>query len=364
MKESNSLRDSDFLRALESVSRLRPSISTTAHQPSESQARSDGAGFADAPAAPGAEEESRLNQELQQACLATGATGAAIALFRGEEIVCHAATGPNAPDTGISLDPRTGLSGSCIQTRQLQLCNDAETDPRVNPAACRQLGVRSIAVLPLLDGDELFGVLEILSPRPNAFSQSDLDTLQPLTDRIVKSRRQDWEAPKNVLPKEPESSLHTPEEVAPQDRNLSPEPDSGLLRRERISRTNDVWTPVLGLLVIGAAIALGTLVGWRAGWQRASLGAHVSAPPPSPANALSKTAQTNHTASSAQELPSNSEWAEECGPGEVGSSAALPPGGGLTVCQDGRVIFRMPPSPRAVKTIQRSSGLKADSPRQ
>jgi putative methionine-R-sulfoxide reductase with GAF domain len=139
-------------------------------------------------------EESHLNQELEQACLATGATGAAIALVRGEEIVCHATAGPHEPALDACVDPRNGLSGSCIQTRRLQQCVDTQTDPRVDPETCRHLGVRSIVVLPLIDGDELFGIVEFLSSRPNAFGQHDLDTLQALTGRIVESRRQNWEA--------------------------------------------------------------------------------------------------------------------------------------------------------------------------
>src|SRR4029077_18148699 len=40
---------------------------------------------------------------LEEAQVATGATGAAIALVRGAEMVCCATTGPNAPDLGAWL---------------------------------------------------------------------------------------------------------------------------------------------------------------------------------------------------------------------------------------------------------------------
>ena len=193
MTEPNSFGNPEFLKDLESINDQLSTTDLGQHR-RESHASSDATELADAVAAHGAGEASRLNQELEQACLATGATGAAIALVRGEEMVCHVSTGPQAPDIGVCLDPSTGLSGSCIQTRQLQQCSDTETDPRVDPAVCRDLGVRSIVVLPLIDGDELFGVFEILSSRPNAFSQHDLDSLQALTDRIVESRRQNWKA--------------------------------------------------------------------------------------------------------------------------------------------------------------------------
>ena len=117
-------------------------------------------------------EESRLDKEVEEACLTTGATGAAIALVWGEKIVCHAAAGPDAPDIGVCLDPRNGLSGSCIRTRQVQQCNDTETDPRVDPEASRSLGVRSVVVLPLVQGDKLFGILRFFRPSPTLLASA------------------------------------------------------------------------------------------------------------------------------------------------------------------------------------------------
>ena len=221
-----------------------------------------------APLPPGG--ESRLNEELEQACIATGASGAAIALVREEKIVCLASSGPSAPDIGVCLDPHNGLSGSCIQTRQAQRCSDTQTDPRVDPQACQRLGVRSIIVLPLMEDDELFGIVEILSSRPNAFEQRDLDILKALTDRIVESRRRNWVTAAAVPRSEPQSRLHEAGEPVPPNQSLSSESDSTLSQRRRTFRSYDIWTPILGTLVIGAAVLLGMLVGWRFGWKAAT----------------------------------------------------------------------------------------------
>src|SRR5450759_2948273 len=43
----------------------------------------------------------------------TGATGAAIALRRGNEIICRARTGRTAPDIGVRLQTDSGLSAEC-----------------------------------------------------------------------------------------------------------------------------------------------------------------------------------------------------------------------------------------------------------
>src|ERR1700722_17905810 len=95
-----------------------------------------------------------LNEVVEQARLATGATGAAIGLIRDGEMVCRATTGGDAPDLGVRFEMVTGLSGECLQTEKIQQCDDTDTDPRVNAEACRSLGVRSILVLPLSEGNE------------------------------------------------------------------------------------------------------------------------------------------------------------------------------------------------------------------
>jgi hypothetical protein len=311
-------------------------------------------------------EKFRLDQKLEEACLATGAIGAAIALIRGEKIVCHATAGSTAPDIGVCLDPRNGLSGSCIRTRQLQQCNDTETDPRVDPEASRTLGVRSIVVLPLVEGDKFFGIFEVLWSRPNAFGQRDLDTLQALTNRIVESRSQNWEATATVLPGESLPFANKVDEVVPQDTSLSSKLDSALPRREHISRRTDLRSLALGLLVIATAVLLGTLVGWRLGWQNATLALRASSPRHR-ISAPSKAGQIGRTVVPADGLQTSSAGMDECGLPAAASTQTLPPSGGLTVCQDGQVIFRQPASAplptRDLRNVLHSPPLPADSKR-
>src|ERR1035438_4890038 len=104
-----------------------------------------------------------LNELVVRAAEATHATAAALALLRNDEMVCRAATGHLAPDLGVPLNTREGLSGACLQTRQPQLSVDTEFDPRVDPAVYRRLGIRSILIVPVFDNgisSEFIGVLE------------------------------------------------------------------------------------------------------------------------------------------------------------------------------------------------------------
>ncbi len=115
----------------------------------------------------------------------TGATGAAIALRRGNEIICRARTGRTAPDVGVRLQTDSGLSAECVRSGEVLLCNDAESNPRVDWASCRRMGVRSILVAPLRHFRRTLGVFEVLSSAPHAFDNNDVATMQFLSGMMV-----------------------------------------------------------------------------------------------------------------------------------------------------------------------------------
>jgi putative methionine-R-sulfoxide reductase with GAF domain len=115
----------------------------------------------------------------------TGATGAAIALRRGNEIVCRARSGRTAPDIGVRLQTDTGLSAECVRTGEVLLCNDADSNTRVDWASCRRMGVRSILVAPLRHFQRTLGVFEVLSSNPHAFDNNDVATMQFLSGMMV-----------------------------------------------------------------------------------------------------------------------------------------------------------------------------------
>ena len=115
----------------------------------------------------------------------TGATGAAIALRAGDEIVCRARAGRTAPDLGVRLQTDAGISAEAVRTGEVMLCHDAERNPRVDLASCRRLGVRSILVSPLRYYRRTLGVFEVLSSSPSAFDEKDVATMQLLSSMMV-----------------------------------------------------------------------------------------------------------------------------------------------------------------------------------
>jgi TonB family protein len=329
-----------------------------------------------------------LNEIVEHARLATGATAAAIALARGDEIVCRATTGANAPDLGVKLDVHAGLSGACVQSKKWQRCDDTETDSRVDAEVCRDLGVRSILVFPVVRGDTLLGVFEIFSPRPNAFSDREIQTLEALSRSIINNvdRAADVLAPPApVFPSsssevatsaiaaevaivdhlqvdsvQPDPTEADPAQIDTNHLDHAP-PDSLLPVTEPLLSTTtpevhprDYSMIVLTLAVIALALSLGWMMGYvrRPGGQvgvKAKSGGNVAAlatatkPPegttlnpgvpvpdlPAPASPVNPPVSSSHSESQQSGTQPN-------------AAGALPPGG-LVVYEDGKVIFRALP---------------------
>jgi hypothetical protein len=110
----------------------------------------------------------------------TGASGAAIALRRGEhaDMLCRASAGLNAPELGSLLSMEYGLSGESVRTGRSLRCDDAERDPRVNREGCRQLGIASVLIMPIISDRQVLGVFELFSGTPHAFDERDVSALQ------------------------------------------------------------------------------------------------------------------------------------------------------------------------------------------
>jgi putative methionine-R-sulfoxide reductase with GAF domain len=154
------------------------------------------------------ELDSALQLLVERAQYITGATGTALALPQGDEMVCRASAGSSAPAVGARLQVRSGLTGESIARRQLLRCDNAEADARVNLEACRALGIASIVVLPLLrKNGEVRGLFELFSDHPYAFEERDLIALERMAaltltalDLAEQRHEQPHEQPQKIAP--------------------------------------------------------------------------------------------------------------------------------------------------------------------
>jgi TonB family protein len=206
--------------------------------------------------------------------LLTGASGAALAMWKDGAMLCRARSGDSAPALGAQLNAETGISGECLRTGQIQHCTDAEADPRVDAEACRSRGLRSIAVLPIRSKRETNGILLAFSTEPAAFTDSHIAILQQLASLAEQARAATLQglpsataAPARgdrVLPvrenrssnlDQPQSSAVMPELDRLLDLPLASEFQSGYRRRPI----------VLGSVALAAVALLASVIwlGWR-----------------------------------------------------------------------------------------------------
>lgn len=117
----------------------------------------------------------------------TSSVGAVVELAEADDMVYRAATGLAAQHLGMRLQRNSSLSGYCIEQGHALYCLDSETDDRVNREACRQIGLRSMVVVPLRHGDTVVGVLKVLAEMPGAFNDADVRLLELMSEVIAAS---------------------------------------------------------------------------------------------------------------------------------------------------------------------------------
>lgn len=138
-----------------------------------------------APQADNTDLNPALRLASARALLLTRGTGAAIALAHEGSLMCQASVGNSAPMLGCRLDTTSGLSGECVRTGKALRCDDSETDPRVDVASCRRLGIRSILAAPIPFGRNIVGLLEVFATQPFAFDDGHLALVERLAQTML-----------------------------------------------------------------------------------------------------------------------------------------------------------------------------------
>jgi Nif-specific regulatory protein len=99
----------------------------------------------------------------------------------GEQLILKVATGPVGGEIKeLRLKIADGIAGWVAKHRKSLIVNDPKHDPRFFPAVDRSTGfqTRSILAVPLMDHDQIVGVLEIFNTaKAKQFDQSDMELL-------------------------------------------------------------------------------------------------------------------------------------------------------------------------------------------
>ncbi len=84
------------------------------------------------------------------------------------------------PLVGFRLPPGEGIAGWVAQRRQAQVVRDVQQDRRFSPLVDQMFdfGTRSLVEVPLLDGERVLGVIELVNKLSDeVFNDDDLDLL-------------------------------------------------------------------------------------------------------------------------------------------------------------------------------------------
>ncbi len=233
----------------------------------------------------------------------TGSSGAAIALRRRgkNDMLCRASAGSNAPELGALLSTEFGLSAESVRTRQLLRCDDVDLDTRVNREACRQLGIASVAVMPVVNDGEVLGVFELFSGKVDAFGERDLTALRRLSEMVetaVRLARAAEQVPERLI-----------EQVSPSERPgiQSPDLQSAVEAERGEAKTEDSDFEVEAEFVADAMLPEATSATERVQPQAQASQGQVSKEAPIAAEGASQPSSESTTAPDVLQEPARAE---------------------------------------------------------
>ena len=213
----------------------------------------------------------------------TGATGAAVAMPRDGAVVCVGRSGESAPELGARLNVDSGISGECLRTGVIMRCDDASRDFHVDAEVCRQLGLQSIAVVPLRGQYGRVGVLEAFSTESYAFTEDKMEVLGRLAG-IAEAAWARGAIREIGLPEVPpegfavaagaqEAVVESPTEEVSAISDAVPLAEVREILSPELPSTSPVprkWNYAILAAVAVVAVVLLSVYGWRA-WYRSSV---------------------------------------------------------------------------------------------
>lgn len=111
-----------------------------------------------------------------------GAEGGVFEALVGDELHYRAVSGLAAGSLGLRLGCKGSLSGEALRLDLTLRCDDTMTDPRVDAAACRQVGIRSMVVTVLRSEQGPLGIIKVLASQPGRFTEADASALELLAE--------------------------------------------------------------------------------------------------------------------------------------------------------------------------------------
>src|SRR5260370_26531040 len=158
------------------------------------------------------------------------ATGVAIALFKGHQLVYRAGSGSAADYVGRHVMATLSVPADTTGGREILRVEDAETDTRIQAEICRQFGAKSLLILLIYHEQSVAGVLEVFFSEAHAFQDSEVRAYRLMAGLIGEAmsqathleREKTRTAPRPAIPNPAVSNLIVPNPALPSTVQQSP----------------------------------------------------------------------------------------------------------------------------------------------
>ncbi len=104
------------------------------------------------------------------------ATGIAIGLLQGDQLVYRAGSGSGATYVGKHVMATLSVSGHNAASGEILRVENVQTDRRIEAAICRQFAAHSLLILPIYHYGTMAGVLDVLFDEAHAFQHREVLT--------------------------------------------------------------------------------------------------------------------------------------------------------------------------------------------
>jgi hypothetical protein len=121
------------------------------------------------------------------------ATGIAIAVRRGDQLVYRAGSGCAANYVGRHVTAILSVSAHNEARGEILRVENAQADARIEAAICRQFEAQSLLILPIYNECAVAGVLEVLFREPHAFQDREMRTYRLMAGLVGEAMSRDAE---------------------------------------------------------------------------------------------------------------------------------------------------------------------------
>ncbi len=111
----------------------------------------------------------------------SNATGIAIGLLKGDQLVYRAGSGSGVTYVGQHVMATLCVAGHNVASGEILRVENAQTDRRIEAAICRQFGAHSLLILPIYHDGTMAGVLDVLFDEAHAFQHREVLTYRLMT---------------------------------------------------------------------------------------------------------------------------------------------------------------------------------------